>query len=224
MGASPGTSANVWVYDGVDCETGAPSGAGATTSLFATTNLVTTPTMDVLNKLQKQFEDQMAVKAEIEEELRDTNQADASSLTTNLVATPTEAEATGCRAGAKTGNAGTGSMDVYGTEDNYWCKVSPAKEKLQKLKAGVGRGSWCGWKATYAAGKYTCGTCLEVTCGGNVGHAISVDSNDYDANQFMDVHNNDGSGFWHKVCPDVSPPDICACSWKVVADSNCYDA
>ena len=121
-------------------------------------------------------------------------------------------------------NAGTGSMDVYGTEDNYWCKVSPAKEKLQKLKAGVGRGSWCGWKATYAAGKYTCGTCLEVTCGGNVGHAISVDSNDYDANQFMDVHNNDGSGFWHKVCPDVSPPDICACSWKVVAESNCYDA
>ena len=34
LGASPGTSANVWVYDGVDCETGAPSGAGATTSLF----------------------------------------------------------------------------------------------------------------------------------------------------------------------------------------------
>ena len=75
-----------------------------------------------------------------------------------------------------------------------------------------------------AAGKYTCGTCLEVTCGGNVGHAISVDSNDYDANQFMDVHNNDGSGFWDKVCPTVSPPDICDCSWKVVADSNCYDA
>ena len=69
-----------------------------------------------------------------------------------------------------------------------------------------------------------CGTCLEVTCGGNVGHAISVDSNDYDANQFMDVHKNDGSGFWDKVCPTVSPPDICECSWKVVADSNCYDA
>ena len=66
--------------------------------------------------------------------------------------------------------------------------------------------------------------CLEVTCGGNVGHAISVDSNDYDANQFMDVHKNDGSGFWDKVCPTVSPPDICECSWKVVADSNCYDA
>ena len=65
---------------------------------------------------------------------------------------------------------------------------------------------------------------IEVTCGGNVGHAISVDSNDYDANQFMDVHNNDGSGFWDKVCPTVSPPDICECSWKVVADSNCYDA
>ena len=115
-------------------------------------------------------------------------------------------------------------MDVYGTEDSYWCTVSPAKEKLPTLKTGVGRGSWCGWKATYAAGKYTCGTCLEVTCGGNVGHAISVDSNDYDANQFMDVHNNDGSGFWDKVCPTVSPPDICECSWKVVADSNCYDA
>ena len=155
-------------------------------------------------------------------EARDSNQADASSLTTNLAATP--AEATGCRAGAKTGNTGTGSMDVYGTKDNYWCTVSPAKEKLRKIKTGVGRGSWCGWKATYAAGKYTCGTCLEVTCGGNVGHAISVDSNDYDANQFMDVHNNDGSGFWDKVCPTVSPPDICDCSWKVVADSNCYDA
>ncbi len=61
-------------------------------------------------------------------------------------------------------------------------------------------------------------------CGGNVGHAISVDSNDYDANQLMDVHKNDGSGFWDKVCPTVSPPDICDCSWKVVADSNCYDA
>ena len=51
-----------------------------------------------------------------------------------------------------------------------------------------------------------------------------IRSNDYDANQFMDVHNNDGSGFWAKVCPTVSPPDICECSWKVVADSNCYDA
>ena len=57
-----------------------------------------------------------------------------------------------------------------------------------------------------------------------MGHAISVDSNDYDANQFMDVHKNDGSGFWDKVCPTVSPPDICECSWKVVADSNCYGA
>ena len=57
-----------------------------------------------------------------------------------------------------------------------------------------------------------------------MGHAISVDSNDYDANQFMDVHNNDGSGFWDEVCPGVTPPDICECSWKVVADSNCYDA
>jgi len=115
-------------------------------------------------------------------------------------------------------------MDVYGTEDSYWCTVSPAKEKLPTLKTGVGRGSWCGWKATGSATTgYTCGTCLEVTCGGNVGHAISVDSNDYDANQFMDVHKNDGSGFWDKVCPTVSPPDICACSWKVVAESNCYD-
>ena len=72
---------------------------------------------------------------------------------------------------------------------------------------------------TPSASAFSC----KVTCGGNVGHAISVDSNDYDANQFMDVHKNDGSGFWDKVCPTVSPPDICDCSWKVVAESNCYD-
>merc|ERR1711918_176965 len=128
-----------------------------------------------------------------------------------------------CQAGAKMGNGGTGSMDIYGTENSYWCTVSPAKEKLRKLKQGVGRGPWCGWKATLKDSKYTCGTCLEVTCDGNVGYAVSVDSNDYDANQFMDVHNNDGSGFWDKVCPGVNPPDICSCSWKVVEDSHCYN-
>ena len=42
----------------------------------------------------------------------------------------------------------------------------------------------------------------------------------------MDVHTNDGSGFWDKVCPGVTlPGEICGdCSWKVVAESNCYDA
>jgi hypothetical protein len=115
-------------------------------------------------------------------------------------------------------------MDVVSTmEQNFWCTKEPAATYLKNIKDGVGQGSFCGWKVGHSPTTgYVCGACLRIACGSNTGYAAVVDSNEIDANQFMDVHGE--QGFWKKVCPTTTPPDICHCDWEVVEADNCYNS